>query len=361
MNQTGYATVPRDQVMGIGTDSRWLARATLRRPVGSALDLCCGSGVHALLAAAHAGQATAVDCNPRAARCSAFNAKAAGLANLETLQGDLYAPLGDRRFGLITCNPPFVPAPAQEVGYRDGGRSGEEIQRRVVAGLPLHLAEGGTAQLVTELGERDGEPLEDRLRTWLDGAPMAIHILRLRTIPAQAYAIGHGDGDAYADFLDSVGRWAANLRAQGYRRMVSVLLTFQWSREPWTRVDQAHPPVRDAGPELEALLAAERLARDPGLEDRLRAGRVVRTGPVALLESRSLGAPAPATAQARLAGLAMPIEHPLTAMERDLLCCLDGPAATADLLAAAAKAGVADRMVLDALAALVRKGLVGPA
>ena len=69
MNQTGYATVPRDQVMGIGTDSRWLARATLRRPVGSALDLCCGSGVHALLAAAHAGQATAVDCNPRAARC----------------------------------------------------------------------------------------------------------------------------------------------------------------------------------------------------------------------------------------------------------------------------------------------------
>ena len=360
LDREGFSTVPHDQVMYVGTDSRWLARTTLRRPVAEALDLCTGSGIHALLAAAHAGRVTAVDINPKAVRCTAFNARAWGLANLEARLGDLYGPVGDRRFGLITANPPFVPAPAQEVGFRDGGPRGEDVQARIVAGLPRHLAPGGIAQIVTELGEGDGETLAARLRRWLDGAPMAIHILRLRVIPAQAYAIGHADGDTHTDFLASVGRWAANLKAQGFTQVVSVLLAFEWSEDPWTRVDEAGAPVRDAAAEVAACFQAERLARDPALPERLRAGRVARTGPVALLEGRALGAQAPATATARLAGQAMPMEHTLAPMERDLLCCLDQPAATRDLLTAADRAGLPQEAVLEALTGLVRKGLVRP-
>ncbi len=356
----GGAAVPWDQVMYVGSDSRWLARATVRTPVAAALDLCCGSGVHALLAAAHAGLATAVDLNPRAVACTAFNARISGLANVEALQGDLYGPVAGRRFGLITANPPFVPAPAQEVAYRDGGPDGEAVQRRIIEGLPGHLAPGGTAQIVTELGERDGEPLAARLRSWLGGAPMAIHLLRLRTHGAQAYALGHAGGDEPEAILESAGRWAANLRRQGYARVASVLLAFQWSEVPWSREDRAQPPLRDAGAEVAAVFRAERLARDPALGERLRAGRVARTGPVALLDACSLGDPAPPTAQARLAGQAMPVDHALDPMERDLLGCLDQPAATAGLLAAAAKAGVAEGAVLAALASLVRKGLVQP-
>ena len=70
----GCTAVPYDQVMAVGLDSRNLARATVRRPVRSALDLCTGSGVHALLAAAHAQRVLAVDLNPRAVRCTRFNA-----------------------------------------------------------------------------------------------------------------------------------------------------------------------------------------------------------------------------------------------------------------------------------------------
>jgi hypothetical protein len=72
----GYVTVPYDQVMFIGRDSRDLARSTLRRPVRAALDLCTGSGIHALLAANHSQRVLAVDINPRAARCARFNAQA---------------------------------------------------------------------------------------------------------------------------------------------------------------------------------------------------------------------------------------------------------------------------------------------
>ena len=356
----GGSFVPYDQVMYVGTDSRWLARTTVRRPVASALDLCCGSGIHALLAARHAGKVTAVDINPRAVACTAFNARAQGLLNLEALQGDLYAPVGERTFDLITANPPFVPAPAQEVGFRDGGASGEDVQRCIVSGLPRHLAKGGLAQIVTELGERDGEPLERRLRQWLEGAPMDIHILRLRIHAAQVYAMGHADGDDYVAFLDSVGRWYANLKAQGYVRVVSVLLAFQWSQgTPWTRQDEAHAPARDASADLEAAFAAESLARDPGLKDRLRQGRIVRCVPVALMEAQALGAQGPPQIQA-LAGTALPVEHDLQPMERDLLGCMDQPVATADLLAAAAKAAIPEEAVLDTLVGLVRKGLASP-
>jgi SAM-dependent methyltransferase len=360
LDAAGAFAVPYDTVMYVGTDSRWLARATVRGPVASALDLCCGSGIHALLAAAHAGQAVAVDINPRAVACTVFNARALGLSNLQALRGDLYAPVGGRSFDLITANPPFVPAPVQDVGFRDGGASGEDIQRRIVEGLPRHLAKGGTAQIVTELGERDGEPLESRLRQWLGEAPMDIHVLRLRVHPAQVYAIGHAGGDGHAAFLDSVARWSANLSAQGYARVVSVLLAFQWSdpvERPWTRVDEAHAPGRDAGPEVSALFSAERLARDPALRERLEAGRVARTGPVALLDSRALGTQVPRSARANRLGQAMRVEHALDPLERDLLAAMEQPIATADFLAAAAQSDVAAAAVVDALVSLVRKGL----
>jgi methylase of polypeptide subunit release factors len=292
--------------------------------------------------------------------CTRFNARAWGLDNLEALQGDLYAPIGDRRFGLITANPPFVPAPAQAVGFRDGGPSGEDVQRRIVAGLKDHLAPGGFAQIVTEVGEGEGAPLEVRVREWLEGAPMDLHVLRLRTSSAQVYALGHAEGDDYPAYLTSVDAWHANLKTQGFDRVVSVLLAFQWSESPWTRVDEAYPPTRDAGREVQALFEAERLARDPGLRERLAQGRVARTGPVALLEALALGAPTPPISKARLAGLAMPVESTLEPLERDLLGCLDQPAETLVLLAAAAKGGLSGAAVLEALVSLVRKGLVRP-
>jgi methylase of polypeptide subunit release factors len=360
LDEGGRSTVSYNHVMYVGTDSRWLARATVRRPFHAALDLCCGSGVQALLAASHADTATAVDINHRAIACTAFNAQVLGLSNLQALHGDLYAPVAERKFDLITANPPFVPAPSQEVGFRDGGPTGEDVQRRIVEGLPRHLANGGVAQIVTELGEREGEPLERRLRQWLGGAPMDIHILRLRVHTAQAYAIGHARGDDAVSMLDSVDRWAANLSAQGYHQVASVLLAFQWSDAPWTREDHVDPPKRDAGEEVEAIFAAEHLSREPGLRDRLTLGSVARTGPVALVETQALGTRVPAALRACMVGLAMPLEHGLDPVERDILTSMAHPVTTSDLLAVAARASVSEDIVLDAMVSLVRKGIIRP-
>ncbi len=300
----GYATVPRDQVMFVGSDSRWLARATVRRPARAALDLCTGSGIQALLAAPHSERVLAVDINHRAARCARFNATISGATNLEVAEGNLFEQASATdRFDLITANPPFVSSPVDELMFRDGGPSGEAILERIVQGLPLHLAAGGIAQIVTELGEREGEPIVQRVRQWLDGAPMDIHILRLRSYSAGYYAIGHADSDGgYGNYLESVGAWARNLREQGYARVISVLIAFEWSDSaagaPWDRVDESQPPRREAGAEVEAVFSLERATRRNrgGAFDRRR---VCRSGPIALTESQVLGSQIPAAVRRR--------------------------------------------------------------
>ena len=362
----GCTNVPQDQVMYVGADSRWLARATVRRPVAAALDLCTGSGIHALLAARLAKHVVAVDINPRAVQCTRFNAEASGVTNLEAATGDLYAPIGTEKFGLITANPPFVPSPVEWLGYRDGGRSGEEVQQRIIAGLPKHLASGGIAQIVTEFGERENESLSDRLRAWLGGAPMDIYMLRLREHSASSYAIGHaGDSssnETFENFLNSVQAWAANLRKQGYSRVVSVLLAFQWSEQdsgtPWTLVEESSAPVKNAGNEVEAAFAAERLVRKLNFREQLKISHLRRATPLGLLEARSLGAQLPPSTQVNQLGKAFSIRQMLNPMEREILLLLEKPMSFRELTALAQVRALDNEAVCLAVASLIQRRLL---
>jgi methylase of polypeptide subunit release factors len=362
----GYATVPCDHVMAVGSDSRHLVHCTVRRPFRTALDLCTGSGIHALLGCAHTEQVLAVDINPRAARCTRFNGQASGATNLEVLVGDLFEPVRGQRFDLITANPPFVPSPLDTLRFRDGGRSGEDIQKRIVAGLPHHLGPGGIAQIVTELGERNEEPLVHRLREWLNGASMDIHILRLGELTAERYAIAHAKGDDYQTFLDSIDEWASNLRAHGYLRVASVVISFQWSNAtcgpPWDRVDQSPPPRRAAGPEIEAAFRAERLVRSFEQQQLLTQAWLHRAGPIALLDARVLGNGIPSKSTATLLGQALRIEHQLDPVERKILNRMEnggeGRMSVPDLIAICRDLDVDEATVIAVIRSLLRRQLV---
>lgn len=147
------------------------------------------------------------------------------------------------------------------------------------------------------LGERDGEPITGRLCEWLAGAPIDIYVLRVATHTAAQYAIGHAKGDDYGAFLDSTRAWAGNLRAQGYKRVVAVLVSFQWSSPacgpPWERTDESRPPQRSAGAEIEATFLAERLARNPELRQYLEGSWLRRADPIARLDASVLGGAVP--------------------------------------------------------------------
>jgi HemK-related putative methylase len=112
-----------------------------------ALDLGCGSGIAALVAARRGATVAAVDINPSAVRCTSINAMLNGLEDrIEVLQGDLFAPVTGRRFDLILFNPPYHRGRPRDP--LDHAWRGETVFERFAAGVGAALAPYGRGLLV---------------------------------------------------------------------------------------------------------------------------------------------------------------------------------------------------------------------
>lgn len=273
---------PRDPVMPLSPETYWLARATIRRRARAVLDVGTGAGVHAILAAAHADRAVGVDANPRAVNFARLNAILNDAWNAAFMEGDLFRPLGGERFDVILAHPPCVASPAYELRWRDGGPSGADVLRRVIASIPDYLQAGGIAQVVTHLGEREGEGYLDRIRRWLSGANMNLHALKTGEQSIDEYAVGQVEpafGDEYSKYAATLKSWVDNLKAQRFTRILNLVITFEWNDEgtspPWSREDEAKPPRRAIGQELARVLQAKKRSRQPNALralDRCRVG-----------------------------------------------------------------------------------------
>ncbi|MFM0226357.1 50S ribosomal protein L3 N(5)-glutamine methyltransferase [Paraburkholderia dipogonis] len=131
--------------------------------VSAVLELCTGSGCLAILAA-HAFQNAdidAVDLSAPALEVAARNVSDYKLDDRVALfEGDLYAPLAERRYDVIISNPPYVNAASmQELPpeYKHepdmalaGGVDGMDIVRRIIAEARNWLTDEGV--LVVEIG-----------------------------------------------------------------------------------------------------------------------------------------------------------------------------------------------------------------
>src|SRR5438034_5590420 len=131
--------------------------------VESVLDLCTGSGCLAILASRNFPNAEidAVDISKDALDVAARNVADYGLDDRVRLhRGDLFQPLGDKRYHLIITNPPYVDAEGMAGLPRecraepklpfDGGPDGIDIVRRILARAKAHLAPQGG--LLCEIG-----------------------------------------------------------------------------------------------------------------------------------------------------------------------------------------------------------------
>jgi len=147
-------------------------------PCGRFLDLCSGTGIAALAAASScAEQAWAVDITERATRFAEFNRRLNQVDNATVFQGDLYQPVLPLGFDRIVAHPPYVPSTSRNWIFQDAGPQGEEITRRIVAGLPAHLSPGGRLYCLALGVDRQGEPFEKRVRGWLGEHESAFDVL----------------------------------------------------------------------------------------------------------------------------------------------------------------------------------------
>ncbi|MFO1394942.1 MAG: 50S ribosomal protein L3 N(5)-glutamine methyltransferase [Steroidobacteraceae bacterium] len=140
----------------------WIDPARVHR----VLDVGTGSGCIAIACAAAfpSARVDAVDVSPAALEVAARNvARHRVVDRLELHLGDVYAPLGERRYDLIVSNPPYVSDAEMEALPEEylrepdlalrAGADGLDVARRIIAGAAERLEPGGV--LVVEVGDSD--------------------------------------------------------------------------------------------------------------------------------------------------------------------------------------------------------------
>jgi len=155
------------------------------------LDVGTGTGVLAAVLARRGLQVVATDSSPAALACAAENLARLGVAERVTLrQADLYVK---GHFGLVVCNPPWVPAepssPLEAAVYDPDSR----MLRGYLAGLATHLAPGGEGWLIlSDLAEHLGLRSRDELLGWIAAAGLQV-LGRIDTRPGHPRAADAAD------------------------------------------------------------------------------------------------------------------------------------------------------------------------
>ena len=117
------------------------------------LDLCTGTGALSIVAAKAGAETTAIDISRRSVVNVRLNAALNGV-QVKPLRGDLLAPVGGREFDVIVTNPPYVPAPEEDLPERgldrawQAGLDGRVLIDRICAEAPPHLKRGGALLVV---------------------------------------------------------------------------------------------------------------------------------------------------------------------------------------------------------------------
>ncbi len=165
-----------------------LERTRARSMLGTALDLCTGSGCVAIAfaRARPTWRVTAVDVSPDALEVARDNAHRTGaIRNLRLLEGSLFEPVGSERFDLVTANPPYIPSaelaelPVDVRDFEprlalDGGADGLDLVRRIASEARQRLTSGGllaleicadqgprALEILSQLGYRELELAQD--------------------------------------------------------------------------------------------------------------------------------------------------------------------------------------------------------
>lgn len=246
----------REFVMGAGRASETLAMLTVRRPVARALDLGTGCGIQALLAARHARSVTATDRNPRAVAYARFNAALNGMDHVQCREGDLFEAVGDERFDLIVCNPPYVISPSSRYLYRDGGRPADGLCAAILRQAAAHLADGGICQMLANWAHVRNEDWSERLAAWAAGTGCDLWVMRAETLNADEYAsrwIRQTENSRGSGFARRFGQWMHYYERHGIEAISGGLLVLRRrdAARPWLCIDEATDASGPCGAEVE--------------------------------------------------------------------------------------------------------------
>jgi methylase of polypeptide subunit release factors len=274
-NETGLPLRP-DHVLGVGKATSILSMLTVRRPVARALDIGCGQGFHAMIAAgSHAGHVTGTDINTRALWMARLSAKINYLANITFVEGSLFdAVKGQEPFDLIVSNPPFIISPPHDLVCLGGSAVGDGLVAELISGVPGHLAPGGYACVMCNW-YHNGEEWSKRPRSWIPpGSSCDAWLIETRRETAQEYIEGwmkeaefasRGDGtltaNAWSEYLRSLEATHISLGCMILRKRAGGEILGVQTPANWFRADSLdiETCTSEAGEQIEQIFANQTL------------------------------------------------------------------------------------------------------
>jgi methylase of polypeptide subunit release factors len=268
----GPNVMAADHVLGVSPASTSLAQLTVRRPVGSALDLGTGCGVQSLHLSTHADRVVATDLNPRAVALTRATAALNGL-DLDVREGSFFEPVARETFDLVVSNPPFVVSPGTGdlLTYRDSGLPGDEVVRRVVTGAAALLAPDGVAQVLGNWVHEAGRRWEERVASWVGETGCDAWVVEREVADVAQYAelwLRDAGLDRRPDYTQRYDAWVRWFDEQGVEAVGFGWLVLRRAERdrPQVRIEQwPHEVEQPLGPEVGAWLRGSDL--DAALTD----------------------------------------------------------------------------------------------
>lgn len=322
-----------DHVVGASGVTEALADLTVRRTVGTALDLCTGSGAQAALMSGHAGSVVGVDVSPRALQLAEWTLALSGIDNVELRPGDVRDSCSGERFDLVVANPPFVVSPDRRWLFRDAGGA---ISRMVVERAAELLLDGAYATVLCQWGLGGGEGWDDRPRAWVEGRGCDAWILRLPTVEAVLDHAANWNRLLQRvdppEFERTIDRWVDHFVRKGIDRVVSgAVVLRRRSGTNWVRADEGSGwPAEPSGEHIERLFDGQTLVESLPDDSALLDLRLAGVPGVRLDETRSYGEERLELVAAQLRS-ALPVRAKVTRAAVDVLIRLDGRATLRDL------------------------------
>lgn len=219
-----------DAVLGPSPTTRMLAQAALRSQTTSLLDLGTGPGVLAILAAEFSAHVIATDSNERCIEFARFNAALNGVDNIEFLTGDAFAPVEKKRFARILANPPFFLSPVQTFAFSDSPLHLDGFTRKLALEAPDHLEYNGVFQMICEWAQVDGEPWQQRLRSWTAESGCDVLVLVGPQLSATDYAEKRSQESSKLHLQTRTGTMRERInyfRQNGVERIFSGIVTMR--------------------------------------------------------------------------------------------------------------------------------------
>jgi predicted RNA methylase len=268
---------PHDYVMsGTSASSLLLSRLTPKRKVGTALDVGAGAGIHALLAARHAGQVIATDTNPRALNFAQMNARLNGIENISFRQGSFFEPVRGERFDLIVSNPPFLISPTADLMFQNPGAEADSVSELMIRQAPEHLSDPGQAVSLISWCHRTDDDWAERPVSWADACGADFWLLRATSedpISYAAHALRQTESIHGAHYAERLDEWTTYYREAGIARLAlgAACLRRRSARNNWVHCEDLSGAAltTDASEQLERIFATEDLLSDLAGDEQL--------------------------------------------------------------------------------------------